>query len=226
MRVRTILFYFFSCLVALPFLLLLPLLILPRPVTLWVTNLYLRIQLVLLRAFCGITYVIEGIEHLPSGACLIAAQHESSWETLYFQYLLGHPVMYAKKEIFRYPVFGFLATKVGHIPIDRGGAIESVRDGFKNGASAVKNGRKLLIFPSGTRSNGGQAKVQSGVGVLYQLAGVPVVPVLLNSGQCWPKGTLWKCPGTIRVRLLPAIAPGMDRRAFLTKISKELETKI
>lgn len=221
-------FYGLSGICAVPFLLLLPLLVLPVRVTFFVAGIFLWLQLGLLRVICGIRYEVSGRENLPDGPCLIASQHESSWETLYFQVLLDKPVMFAKKEVFSYPVLGLVARKVGHIPVDRKGSADAMREGFRAGREAVQNGRKLLIFPTGTRQLEAdrQVPLQTGVGVLYQLAGKPVVPVLVNSGRCWPSGSLLKYPGTITVRILPAIPEGLDRGIFLERLGRELNTTV
>ncbi len=211
-----------------PFLLLLPGLVLPVGATLAVTGGYLKLQLWLLRVVCGIRYEVVGLENLPESSCLIASQHESSWETLYFQVLLGQPVMFAKKEVFGYPIVGLLSRKIGHIPVDRRGSTDAMRVGFRAGRAAVQSGRKLLIFPTGTRRQNREDKVvlQSGIGVLYQIVGRPVLPVLLNSGACWPSDSLLKFPGTITIKLLPRIDAGLDRRAFLEALQAEMNQSI
>ncbi|SHK20604.1 1-acyl-sn-glycerol-3-phosphate acyltransferase [Shimia gijangensis] len=221
-KFRSLTFYFLSIVMVLPFLLFLPFLLMPMRYITAVTNTYLRAQLWLLRAICGVRYEVKGLANLPDAGCLIASQHESSWETLYFQVLLDQPVMFAKKEVFRYPLIGLLARKIGHIPVDRTGSADAMRKGFQVGRKAALSGRKLLIFPTGTRTKQKETPLQSGIGALYQLVNLSAVPVLLNSGQCWPANSLLKFPGTITVRLLPAIAPGMDRREFLVQLSKDL----
>lgn len=221
-RIRSVLFYVLSLLMAVPLLPLLPGLILPQRATLAVIDSYLRAQLFLLRVVCGVRYKVEGLSNLPDAGCLIASQHESSWETLYFQVLLGQPAMFAKKEVFAYPLIGLLARKIGHIPVDRKGSLDAMRQGFLTGRDLAAAGRKLLIFPTGTRSVSGKAPIQSGIGALYQLVDMPVVPVLLNSGHCWPSGRFLKYPGMISVRVLPAIPKGMERREFLDQLSHEL----
>jgi len=225
---RSILFYVLSVLLALPFLLLLPGLVLPSTVVLAVTGIYLRLQLLLLWVICGVRYRVVGRENLPKGACLIASQHESAWETLYFQVLLGQPVMFAKKEVFQYPLIGMLAHKIGHIPVDRGGSADAVRQGFRQGRDVAETGRKLLMFPTGTRGTRPREKLtlQSGIGVLYHLLNMPAVPVLLNSGHCWPSKSLLKHSGTITVQVLPPIKAGLDRQVFLERLTKDLNTPL
>ncbi|MCW9043954.1 MAG: 1-acyl-sn-glycerol-3-phosphate acyltransferase [Pseudopelagicola sp.] len=221
-RIRSTLFYVLSGVAAVPFLLFFPVLFLREQYVLWIGSRYLWVQLVLLRLVCGIRYEVEGRENLPKGPCLIASTHESSWETLFFHLLLDQPVMFAKREVFSYPLIGLVARKAGHIPVDRQGSLETMREGFRAGAAVVARGRKLLIFPGGTRQLGAPKRIQSGVGVIYGLVEVPAVPVIVRSGACWPAGSLLKYPGTITVRILPPIATGLDRRDFLKTLGAAL----
>ena len=219
---RTFLFYSVSVVLALPFLLLFPLILLREEIVYRICMTYLRLQGWAVGWVCGIRFHVTGRHHLPEGPVLIASQHESTWETLYFQALLDRPVMYAKEEIFSFPLFGPLTRKLGHIPVSRSGSGDAMRDSFRRGANAISRGRKLLIFPSGTRRIEDAAKLQSGVGVLYQLANVPLVPVLLNSGRCWPHGTWLKFPGTIEVTVLPPIPAGLPRAEVMERLRTEL----
>lgn len=220
-RARSTLFYLLSGLAFAPFLLFAPVLLLHERYVLRLGTAYLRIQLGLLRHVCGIRYRVEGAENLPEGPCLIASWHESSWETLYYHLILDQPVMFAKREVFSYPIIGAIARKAGHIPVDRQGTADAMREGFRAGVETIARGRKLLIFPGGTRQRGAPKRIQSGVGVLYGLAKVPAVPVQVHSGQCWPAGSLLKYPGTIIVRILPPIPPGYDRRRFLEMLEAD-----
>ncbi|WP_294224035.1 lysophospholipid acyltransferase family protein [uncultured Shimia sp.] len=214
-------FYVLAGLAAVPFLLCWPALRGPRRTVYAIVDRYLWVLLWLLRSVCGIRYRVVGQDQLPKGAVLIASQHESTWETLFFQVLFDHPVMYAKAPIFSYPVFGPVVRKFGHIPVTAGTSADAMRAGFRAGATAVKDGRSLVIFPSGTRRQDADAP-QAGVGVLYQLAGVPAVPVRLNSGAVWPHGSWLKFPGTVEVQIGPVIEAGLDRRDFMQILSASL----
>ncbi|WP_270725549.1 lysophospholipid acyltransferase family protein [Shimia sp. Alg240-R146] len=220
---RTAAFYGVSIALAVPFLLIYPLILLPERTVFRICALYLRLQSGAVRYLCGIRYRITGLENLPDGPVLIASQHESTWETLHFQYLLNRPVMYAKEEIFSFPVFGPLTRKLGHIPVARAGGGDALREGFRNGADTVAAGRNLLIFPSGTRRTDGTDALQTGVGVLYQLAKAPLVPVRVASGHCWPSGTALKFPGTIEVEVLPPIPEGLPRTEVMQQLRTALE---
>ncbi|WP_299421249.1 lysophospholipid acyltransferase family protein [uncultured Shimia sp.] len=217
--VRSLLFYGLASLALMPFLIVWPFKRASRQAVRGLADGYLSVLRWLLRTVCGIDYRLDGAEHLPDGPLLIASQHESTWETLFFHALFDYPVMFAKKPIFSYPVFGPVARALGHIPVETGG--DAMRAGFRAGVAAIKDGRRLAIFPSGTRRLE-HSEPQAGVGVLYQLAGVPAVPVRLTSGAVWPRGSWLKYPGVIEVQVGPVIEAGLDRRDFMQILSAYL----
>jgi 1-acyl-sn-glycerol-3-phosphate acyltransferase len=45
----------------------------------------------------------------------------------------------------------------------------------------------------------------------------------MNSGLFWGRGAFTKRPGKIIVEILPAIAPGGDRRAMLAELQERIE---
>jgi 1-acyl-sn-glycerol-3-phosphate acyltransferase len=59
---------------------------------------------------------------------------------------------------------------------------------------------------------------------LYDVIGVPCVPVALNSGLFWPRRSLIRLPGTIVVEFLEPIPPGLDKDAFFSRMQDEIET--
>jgi len=63
-----------------------------------------------------------------------------------------------------------------------------------------------------------------GIAALYAQAAVPVVPVALNSGVFWGRRSFQKRPGTIVLEFLPAIPPGLDRKAFIDELERRLDT--
>lgn len=215
-----------SSVVAIPFVFLTPLVLAPKVVGAPFFFSYLRMQLLLLRVICGISYKVTGWENLPETPFIFASQHQATWENLFFQYILGNPVMFAKKEIFSYPIVGMLARKNGHILVDRKGSIDRLRSAFHQAKDMEGTNRNFLIYPVGTRKPEAWGKIQSGVGVLYQLLGRPVVPVLLDSAKCWPYGTWMKYSGIIQVKLQPAIEPEMPRRKFVHELSEILSKRL
>ena len=52
---------------------------------------------------------------------------------------------------------------------------------------------------------------------------LPVVPVALNSGVFWPKQSFTKRAGTIRLEIIEAIPPGLERKEFMDLLELKIE---
>ena len=111
------------------------------------------------------------------------------------------------------------------IPIDRNTGSKAVRvmvDAAKTAAAAA---RPIVIFPQGTRvAPGTEAPYLPGIAALYRQLGIPVVPVALNSGVFWPRGSIQRKPGTIVLEYLPVIEPGLTRKDFMARLETAIET--
>ena len=119
---------------------------------------------------------VEGRENLPSGSYVIASNHRSYADPPLIAITSGCSKFsfVAKAELFRNPFFGWLIRKLGAFPVSRGNGDLSVID---DSVSKIKDGRRLVIFPEGTRSKTGKVgKGKTGVALIAARAGVPVVP--------------------------------------------------
>lgn len=119
---------------------------------------------------------VEGRENLPSGGYVIASNHRSYADPPLIAVTSGCSKFsfVAKAELFRNPFFGWLIKKLGAFPVSRGNGDLSVID---DSVSKIKEGRRLVIFPEGTRSLTGKVgKGKTGVALIAARAGVPVVP--------------------------------------------------
>jgi 1-acyl-sn-glycerol-3-phosphate acyltransferase len=90
----------------------------------------------------------------------------------------------------------------------------------------LAQGMNLVIFPEGTRTAPGTKKPYSpGVAFLYEQCQVPVVPVALNSGYCWPKNKTMKYARTVTVKFLKPIEAGLPKRVFMDELYQRIETE-
>jgi 1-acyl-sn-glycerol-3-phosphate acyltransferase len=111
------------------------------------------------------------------------------------------------------------------IPVDRGAGKSALTGMTGHARAALAQGRQIIIFPEGTRrAAGAEPKYKFGIAHLYAEAGVPCVPVALNSGVFWPRRRFLRFPGTITVEFLDPIPPGLERGAFFAKLQEEIET--
>ncbi|HTW68923.1 MAG TPA: lysophospholipid acyltransferase family protein [Acetobacteraceae bacterium] len=176
-----------------------------------------RLELAAVRAICGISWKVTG--PLPDGAALIASHHESAFDTLIWFALLPRPAYVMKQELTRIPLFGRLTRPAGMITVNRGGSTAAMRRLIRDAAQAVADRRQIVVFPEGTRAKPGTLlPVQPGVAALAASTGLPVIPVMTDSGRCWGRRAFRKRPGVIHIALLPPIKPTPRRKDLLPRL--------
>ena len=179
----------------------------------------------LTRWFAGARLEVRGLENLPPGGVLIAAKHQSAYETFALLTVFPDAVFVLKQELTRIPLFGRFLVQIGMIPIDRSGGAAALIAMTKAVAAAAEAGHPVIIFPEGTRKQPGAAPdYKSGVAMLYRATGLACVPVAVNSGLFWPRRGFWRYPGTIVFEVLPALPPQMPKRDFLSVLERSIET--
>lgn len=161
-----------------------------------------------LKTLLGIDVVIDG--ELPDEPVLIAVKHESFFEAIDMPRLFRFPTVFAKRELFMIPGWGYSAKVYGLIPVARDKGAKALRDMIKTARERVAEGRPIVIFPEGTRvQHGSQPPLQSGFAGTYKLLSLPVVPIAVNSGPIYHR-TL-KQGGTITYRVGEMIPAGLGR---------------
>jgi len=189
------------------------------------SNAWGKTNLWLLRVVCGLDYRVSGWEHLPDGACVIMAKHQSAWETIALRGILPPRQCWVlKRELTWIPVFGWALAVMRPIAIDRKAGSKAVKQVIRQGTAALGEGRIVVVFPEGTRvAPGERRKYNIGGALLAERAGYPVVPIAHNAGVFWRRRAITKYPGTIEVVIGPPI-PVAGRRA--TEILTETEAWI
>ncbi len=183
-----------------------------------------RLALAGLRAICGIRLEVIGAERLPrAGAALIASRHQSAFDTLVWFTLLPRCCYVIKGELRRIPLFGGIIEPAGMILVDRSRGASAMRHLMREAERAKREGRQIVIFPEGTRSTPGTlGPLQPGVAAIANRTGLAVVPAITDSGRYWGRRAFRKRPGTIRIALLPPIAPGPDRGRLMRELKAAL----
>jgi 1-acyl-sn-glycerol-3-phosphate acyltransferase len=188
-------------------------------------RLWARIVLFLLRALAGIKVEVRGRDNIPQRAALVAAKHQSAFETFALFPVLPSPTLVMKSELRRIPLFGRFTAIAGMIEVDRAKGSTALRDMVHRCREEAMKGRQIVIFPEGTRRPpGAEPAYQPGIALLYKGLDVPTVPVALNSGLYWPRRSFLKYPGSIVIEFLPPVEPGLDSRTFLDRLETAIET--
>ncbi len=172
---------------------------------------------------CGLHYHIEGLENLPAHNAIIYSKHQSAWEVVMFKKEFP-PVntFILKQELLRIPIIGWGMHAFKPIAINRGDARRALKQVIAQGTSRLEEGLWVVIFPEGTRVEPGKTcKYQPGGAMLAKQAGYPLIPVALNSGNCWRRNSILKVPGNITVKIGTPIDPADKTVREMNELAKQ-----
>ena len=177
------------------------------------------------------TVHVDGMANVPRhGPVILAINHISNgdpvvvggWLTPALKRRRIHWM--GKREIFDWPVIGWIAGHGGIHPVDRGHAdVEA----FRLATKILELGYVLLVFPEGTRSpTGALQEAKDGLAMLAMRTGATIVPIGVNNTDAvWKKGQKVPRPfprRTITVRIgepfavADVVPPDADRRSAKT----------
>lgn len=181
------------------------------------------------RMVCGIRWEIRGMENLPDGPAILLSKHQSAWETIFYCWLMPRPLIFVfKKSLLYIPFFGWGLAMLRMIAIDRSKSRDAMAQVISVGQRRLDDGQWVIMFPEGTRTQvGGQGKYKAGGAILAIGTKTPVVPIAVNSGDCWPRNAFIKQPGTIVVSIGPPISPeGLGPAELMTRVENWIESQM
>src|SRR5882762_1102738 len=153
-------------------------------------------------AMVGVRVKVSGVERLdPKQTYIFTPNHQSLIEVpLFVTYLGRNPAYLGKKEIFKYPVFGYGIRLIGAVPVDRSNSAAAV-ESAKLATQNLRNGKSYVVYPEGTRSRDGRMlPFKKGAFMMAIDAGVPVVPVTVSGASgIMPKAQVKIFPSTVRI---------------------------
>jgi len=176
-------------------------------------------------ARCVTRVQVEGdVDAIPrEGPVILASNHISNADPViigaWLTKRLGRRINWlGKKEMFDWPIVGWMARNGGVVPVDRGAAdVEA----FRLAQRVLAAGHVLVVFPEGTRSPTGELQVpKDGLAMLALRTNATIVPIgVSNTDRVWKKGSFLPRPGghaTMRIgepfRLADVLPPGTDRK--------------
>jgi 1-acyl-sn-glycerol-3-phosphate acyltransferase len=167
---------------------------------------------------------IKGLEHIdPKGNYLIMANHNSFIDIpVLFRSLPFYTYFIAKKELKKIPLLGWYIKAYGMIYIDRSDRVKS-RESIAIAAQRIREGKRVIIFPEGTKSKDGKmGPFKKGGFHLAAQAEVPILPIKLEGARnVWPNRQSFKLgKGIIEVKIGAPIQP-----KDLTNLSLEEKIK-
>jgi long-chain acyl-CoA synthetase len=157
-------------------------------------------------------YEVSGMENIPEGPCFLAPNHQSKLDAfLVLSYLdkqvLNDTFSYAKKDHVNGPIRRYLANRTNIIVMD---LTNDLKYSIRKMAEVVKLGKKILIFPEGTRTkNGEMGDFKKTYAILSAELNIPVVPIAISGAyKAMSSGKKRiKMGEKITVEFLPAVYP-------------------
>jgi 1-acyl-sn-glycerol-3-phosphate acyltransferase len=172
---------------------------------------------------------VKGFDNLPDAPVILLSKHQSAWETIFYCWLMPRPMIFVfKKSLLYIPFFGWGLAMLRMIAIDRSRGREAMTQVIETGKQRLDDGQWVIMFPEGTRTAvGSQGKYKSGGAILAIGTDTPVVPIAVNSGDCWPRNAFIKKPGTITVSIGAPISPqGLTAGQLMEKVEHWIESEM
>lgn len=178
---------------------------------------------------CRIHWHVKGFDNLPDAPVILLSKHQSAWETIFYCWLMPRPLIFVfKKSLLFIPFFGWGLAMLRMIAIDRSRGREAMTQVIETGKQRLNDGQWVIMFPEGTRTPvGSQGKYKNGGAILAIGTDTPVVPIAVNSGDCWPRNAFIKKPGTIVVSIGAPISPqGLSANELMEKVEHWIESEM
>ena len=126
----------------------------------------------------------RGLEHLPEGGFVLAANHTSNfdpWPLALPLFPRRHLRFMAKSELFN-PILKPILAGGGAFPVRRG---EADLEAIRRAVELVRDGEIVVMFPEGTRRRKGlrkkhEARAHTGAARIALAAGAPLVPAAIK----------------------------------------------
>ncbi len=162
-------------------------------------------------------------EKIVPGGALICGNHTANIDSGLVILALGDKLQYgviSKKELFDIPLLGWLLSRFGAYPVSRGANdLQAIKYSLK----ILREGKKLIIFPEGTRVKGNKvSEPKTGSAMLAVKSGTPIIPVYITPGRKAFRG----CTLTFGDAFYPQIAGEKPESKDYERITNEIMDKI
>jgi 1-acyl-sn-glycerol-3-phosphate acyltransferase len=162
----------------------------------------------------NIAVTASGLENVPPPPFVYCSNHQSLLDVLVLGSVLPHDYKWAaKRSLLKIPFLGWHLQLAGHVPVERNAGSRSAAEVIQRFEKVLREGKPLLVFPEGTRSEDGIVRpFKNGGFYAAARAGVPVVPVAIDGAHhLMRKGALDTGDGAtmreVRVRVGAPIQP-------------------
>ena len=199
-----------------------PLAMLSRRITLVIARTWCGAMLALLRVICGVRVEVRG--QPPRGDCILACKHQSFLDILILVTALESPRFVMKTELRHAPVFGWYARRLGCIPVDRSAgrtALAGMIDAIQRHRAGLG---QLVIYPQGTRvAPFARVPYRIGAAAAGEATGLPCQLAATNAGLFWGRNRFLRHPGVAVVEFLGPLPAGLAAPDALAEMERRIE---
>ncbi|MBN2434105.1 MAG: AMP-binding protein [Spirochaetes bacterium] len=195
------------------------------PKKIWMMN-FLNLQFKILSLF-KLKIKSSGVENIPDGPCIFAPNHASYLDSivLYSNLTRKHKnetYFFAKDKNFKNAFTRFFANRSHVILMDINSDLQL---SLKKISQVLKNGKKIVIFPEGTRTKTGElSSFKKTFATIAKELNVPISPVAIKGAfEAMPYTAKFPSKGNILIKFLPTIYP---EKYSDSKIAKLVQTRI
>jgi 1-acyl-sn-glycerol-3-phosphate acyltransferase len=151
----------------------------------------------------GIRVLVKGRENVPPGqACIFMANHVSNLDPpALIPRIPGRTAAFAKRALFKLPIFGYCLKLGSFIPVDRTGSARTAQEIVGAAKRVLEQGVHITTFVEGTRSKDGRMlPFKKGTFYLAMQTGAPCIPVsIYGTETLMSKGSFGIKPGTAHI---------------------------
>jgi len=175
-------------------------------------------------AILGLRVTTTGLENLPEGSCVVAANHSSYVDGIVLTAILPPRFSFViKREAANMPFVGLLLRRIGSEFVDRndhGGRQRGARRVIKR----AEQGHSLVFFPEGTfDEHVGLKRFHVGAFVAAVRGGMPIVPTVIHGARrAMPSHALLVRPGRIVVEFLGPLPAAGEKPDALREAARRL----
>ncbi|MFQ5965048.1 MAG: lysophospholipid acyltransferase family protein [Candidatus Scalinduaceae bacterium] len=152
----------------------------------------------------GIKIDIKGLENIPEDEPVIFVSNHQSYLDVKFT-IAAIPINFSfisKDVVFKMPILGRFMKASGYISINRFEGRKAYAT-LNEVVKKLEDGKSIIYFPEGTRSNNGKlGQFKRGISLVILRSGKKVVPTaIIGSGRYVPKGTFIGNPNNRNIRI-------------------------
>lgn len=177
-------------------------------------------------------FKVIGAENIPAGPCFLAPNHQTKLDAFLVLSCLDKPTLkdtysYAKKDHVKSRIRQYLAHRTNIIIMD---LAKELKESIHKMAEVVKLGKKVLIFPEGTRTKDGElGEFKKTYAILSAELNIPIVPVAISGAYeaMSSGGKKIKSGSRIIVQFLPPVQPeGMSPEQLNSLVRDQIASAI